>query len=286
MKSKKIKSSIFVCIAILVSSCIRAIGIHSFILPNNFAPGGVTGIASMIQFKSGINAGYFIFALNLPLLVLAIKYINKSFALKTLASTVLTSALLIILEKVKFVTYVSANQSILAAIAGGIFGGAGLAIMLKIGGSSGGTDIIATLIQKKFSATNVAWFIFLLDAVVVLASFFVYNSGLEPVLLALSEMFVSSKVCETIMQGFKSALKFEIITPNPEELSKEILEKLERGVTCIPAIGMYSHDEKSLLICVVRKRQIAQFQKILKKYPESFAYISSSSEVMGYGFSS
>ena len=117
-----------------------------------------------------------------------------------------------------------------------------------------------------------------------MASFFVYDYKLTPVLLAFVEMFVSARACDFILNGFKSAVKFEVITTHGDELSAELMEKLHRGVTKVEAVGMYSQDEKSLLICIVRRRQIAQFQKIIRRYPDTFAYLTSTSEVFGRGF--
>ena len=100
-------------------------------------------------------------------------------------------------------------------------------------------------------------------------------------LVALVSLFVTSKVCDMVLQGFKIAYKFEIVTTNPEEISEEILTKLKHGVTMMPAIGMYSHESRSLLVCVIRKRQIADLQKIIKKFPDTFAYFSPTAEVIG-----
>ena len=273
---------------IILAGVVRAIGIYSFIVPNNFAPGGVTGIASMLENKlpGNPNAGYFLLAINIPLIIVAFIFIGKKFAIISGISILLSSALMVLFEKVGFPTFPFETDKILPAIAGGIIGGAGIAIMLKLGGSSGGTDVIATIIQKKYSATNVTWFIFMLDSSVVVVSFFVYGNDIVPFLLSFVEMFASSKVAETILQGFKSALKFEIITNHPEELSQEIFSKLKRGVTMITAKGMYTGEERAMLICVLRKRQLSQFREVLKKYPDTFAYISGTSEVVGRGFNS
>ncbi len=283
------KSWLILIFGILVASIVRAISIHIFVVPNNFAPGGVTGLSSILEYITHWNAGYFLVACNVPLIVIAWIFIGKRFACVSGIAIVLSSVLMIVTEKLmpnlKFEA-VESGERILAAIAGGILGGVGISIMLKIGGSSGGTDIIATIIQRKNSATNVAWFIFMLDSTVVLASAFVYDNPMVPILLSFVEMFVSSKVVETILQGFKSALKFEIITNHPEELSQDILHILHRGVTSIPAKGMYTGEERAMLICVLRKRQLSQFRLILKKYPDSFAYMSGTSEVVGRGFNS
>ncbi len=283
-KKPRFKQYAFLSLAILLSGVLRAFSVHCFIIPNNFAPGGVTGIATMLQMATGLNSGIFMFAINLPLLIGAFFLINKRFAITTFIGILLQSGLLMLLELWKMPQY--ADNAILAAIAGGVIGGAGIGLMLKIGGSSGGTDIIATFIYKHFSFTNVSWFIFILDSIVVFVSFFVYDNVLTPVLLALVEMFCSAKANETILYGFKTALKFEIITSSPDELSKELMQKLHRGVTAIKATGMYTGSDKTMLVCIVRRRQVSAFQKILAKYPDTFGYISTTNEVMGLGFKS
>lgn len=273
-------------VGILLASILRTFSVHSFIVANNFAPGGVTGVASMLQYAIGWNSGIFLFAINIPLVIMAFFLINREFAVKTAIVIVLTSGLLLLFEYLKIPVYADPQNAVLAAIAAGLLGGASLAAVLKFGGSTGGTDILAMIIQKKHVDTNIAWFIFMLDGIVVLASFFVYGMNLTPVLLAFTEMFVSAKTCDLIMRGLKSAQKFEIITDSPEELSKEIIQRLGRGVTMLPAVGMYSHEDKALLVCIVRRRQITEFRKILKNYPDSFAYITATNEVMGRGFNS
>ena len=125
------------------------------------------------------------------------------------------------------------------------------------------------------------------DAVVVFISIFVYDVGgtiaakLNPVLLALVSLIVTSKVCDVILQGFKTAYKFEIITSHPEELSEEIMRRTHHGVTRVEAEGMYSHENKSMLVCIIRKRQMAELQRIIRSYPGTFAYFIPTSEVYG-----
>lgn len=276
---------------ILASGVLRAVSVYSFIVPNAFAPGGVTGIASMLEYKLHVNAGYFLFGINVPLLVIAFIFIGKRFGLVTGIAIVLSSALMVLFEKLRFPVFSTAEtgaDQVLAAVAGGILGGVGVAIMLKVGGSTGGTDIVAVLIQKRNSATNVAWFIFLLDSIVVLFSAVVYPDPLVPILLSFVEMFVSSKVNETISQGFKSAIKFEIITEaeNAKPLADEIMDEIQRGVTAVSAKGMYTGAERVMLVCILRKREMTRFREILKKYPDTFAYVSGASEVVGKGFKS
>ena len=282
------KFIVAVVLPILLSGAVRAVAIAMFISPNGFAPGGTNGIAVLLEYAFGINSGWFLLALNVPLFFIAFFFIGKREAVVATLSMAVSSVLLIVFGLIPgFPVYRPETNAILAAVAGGILSGASLAIMLKCFGTSGGMAVLATVTNKKFKQLNVSWLTFLFDASVVVASFFVYNQGesftvkLDPVLLALVSLFVTSKVCDLLIQGFKVAYKFEIITTKPDELSAEIFESTHHGVTKMPAVGMFSHEERSMLVCVVRKKQISEVQRILKKYPDTFAYFGSTAEVMG-----
>ena len=286
---------------VLVSGVLRALGIYIFVNPNNFAPGGTNGIAVLIEYATGFNSGYTLMLISVPLFFLAFFFIGKKEAIVSTVSFFITSVMLILvslIEKsigVQHLCPISGGadggseriiHGLLGAVAGGIFLGIALAVMLKQCGTSGGTSILASIINKKFRNLSVSMLTSAFDAIVVFVSIFVYwgdnfTSIIDPVLLALVSLFVTSKVCDAILQGFKTAYKFEIITSNPEELSQEIMQKLHRGVTCMAAEGMYSHKNKSMLICVIRKRQLAELQRIIRRYPDTFAYFTSTSEVYG-----
>ncbi|MCH5162399.1 MAG: YitT family protein [Clostridiales bacterium] len=284
-RNKKFFNFCIVPIVIIISGFIRSITVQVFIQPFNFAPGGATGLATMIHYaiNGKIETGYLYLMINAPLIVIAIIFIGKGFTIKTGGSIALSSLSMVLMENLNFPQY--DGEPVLAAAASGVLGGIGLAMMLKIGGSTGGSDIVAVCIQKKFSATNVSWFIYAIDATIVFISTFVFNNGLNPVLLSLVEMFCLAMMGDVITSGFKTALKYEIVTKDPDPLSQELLTKLHRGVTCTKVVGMYSHDEKYLLTCIIRKHQLADFNKILQKYPDTFAYLSNTREVVGLGFS-
>lgn len=276
-------------VPVLLSGLVRALGLYIFVSPNNFAPGGINGIAVLLEYVTSWSTGWFLLVLNVPLFFLAFFCLGKREAILSTASMLVTSGLVIVFDYISFMTqmrYVP-ESGLLAAIAGGIFLGAALAIMIKSCGTSGGTTVLASLVHKKFRFISVSWLTSLFDAIVVLASFFVYNQGasftekLDPVLLALVSLFVTSKVCDVILHGFKVAYRFEIITNHPEEIAKEIMERTHHGVTEVSATGMYSHSEHAMLVCIVRKRQIADIQRIIKKYPDTFASFTSTSEVYG-----
>ena len=126
------------------------------------------------------------------------------------------------------------------------------------------------------------WILFGLNAAVAALSYFVYDYQLEPVLLCLIYCFTTSKVCDIMLKGLKEAVKFEIVTDQPDALAKEIMEQLQHGVTEIAATGSFTKQNKTLLICVVNKHQIVKFQRILDRFPGSFAYLHTVKETMGH----
>ena len=281
---------------VLSSGIIRALGIFIFTTPNKFAPGGLTGVTVLLEEVVGWNSGYFLLILNVPIFFIAYFFLGKREAILSTLSMLVSSGILILFGLIKdhwwpdFWQYggnlENIGQRMLGAIAGGIFAGIALAIMIKSCGTSGGTTVLASLVNKKFRNLSVSSLTAGFDATVVVASIFVYNEGtftsvLNPVLLAFVSLFVSSKMSDVILQGFKTAYKFEIITDRPQEIADEIMRQTHHSVTKLEAEGMYSHEGKSMLVCIIRKRQIAALQRIIRKYPGTFAYFTSASEVYG-----
>lgn len=289
-KKKRIRNFVLVPFMILVSSFIRSLCVRAFMTSPalTFAPGGVTGIGTMVEYKTGFSTGYTNILINIPLLVIAFIFLSKSFAIKTACAVGLSSGGMVLMQYLNFPQYgmtdgvVDPNaQPVLAAIACGVMGGVAVAIMIRAGASNGGTDIIAALIQRKYQAAGITWFIMGLDAMIVLSSYFVYDNGLTSVFMSFTQQFCSAMVGDVILTGLKSAIKYEIITDEPEALSAELIAKLKHSVTKIDAMGMYAHREKALLVCVIHKRQVTEFNNILKKYNNTFAYVTSTSEVFG-----
>ena len=192
---------------------------------------------------------------------------------------------------VPVIAFPDPGTRIFAAIASGVCIGAAIALSLKIGGSTGGADIIAVMIQKKFSASSIAQMIFIVSAVIIASSFFVFREGddlalnLLPIMLSLFESYIESKTNDAITNGFQSAIEFRVITDKPDEMSIAIMTALSRGVTCVPATGMYTKEKRAMVLCVVSRRQINTFKRIMKQVdPDAFAILSNVSQVVGLGF--
>lgn len=294
LKKKHCKKLVLEYLKIAVMAVLLALAYVLFIINNRFAPAGINGVATMIEYKLGFSVGYFSLIVNVPLSIIAFFYVDRDFALKSFAFTVVYSVSYILLEKADLSNFAySANgtDTVLPVLAAGIIGGFVYGQIFRINASSGGTDIIAKVISKRFPAFNFVWVSFAINVFVAIASYFVYGEqnpetgevvyNFKPVILCIIYCFTSSRLGDNILKGSKTAVKFEVITDHAEEISREIISELKHSATVTHATGMYRHNEKDLLICVVNKHQIYEFQQILAKYPETFAYISSVSATVG-----
>lgn len=281
----------------LISSLLIAVAAHSLITPNEFTIGGASGIAILINVATHgkVPQSLLVLCINLPLIILAFFFVKKRFAILSATNIGMQSLWLLLLEnafpdfKIEFTG--SEAEKIFAAIAAGLCIGAAIALAFKVGGSTGGMDIAAVMIQKRFKASSIAWTIFAINVVIIGASLFVFEhqdnlaSTLLPIMLAIFESYVESKTNESIMNGFQSAREFRIITDKPEEMARALMKELSRGVTALPATGMYTKFTHTMLLCVVNRRQEATVKRIMKQIdPDSFAVMSNVSQVLGLGF--
>ena len=279
------RSSISSYFLVAALALVMSLNYELFVFPNAFAPAGINGLATIIQHLFHFSIGYFSLLINIPLILLAWKKLNPDFARKSLLFVLVFSSMALLLGRLdlSFIAYHTdtGTSTILGPVAAGVVSGAIYGLVLRQNGSTGGTDIVAAWVRKKHPEANLVWVIFTLNASVAVLSFFVYGYRFEPVILCLIYCYLSSRISDSMLKGGKSALKFEVVTHSAEELSAQLLREMRHGVTVLPAQGMYSHTPCSLLICVVNRHQIIQFQEILGRFPDTFAYVSSVNETMG-----
>nr|WP_326184481.1 YitT family protein [uncultured Oscillibacter sp.] len=254
-----------------------------FVFPNAFAPAGINGLATMVQYLFHISIGYLSLLINIPLILLAWRKLDPDFARKSLLFVLVFSGVTLALNRVDLsgIAYRSGSSAILGPVAAGVVSGAVYGFVIRQNGSTGGTDIVAAWVRKKHPEASLVWVIFGLNASVAALSFFVYGYQFEPVILCLIYCYLSSRISDGILKGGKTALKCEVVTQHANELSARLLQELRHGVTVLPAEGMYSETPRSLLICVVNRHQVVRFQEILSEFPDTFAYVSSVNETMG-----
>lgn len=261
-----------------------------FVYPNDFAPEGVYGLVTMAQYLLNFSAGYMFFIVNIPMVVAAFFVLDKRFAIKNFLYVIFFSVMCLVFQNIisafdlSHLEYraVTPESSVVLAISIGAFNGLAYALTVSMGGSTGGTDILASLINKFKPAFNTVWIIFTANAGVAVASYFVYGRRTFPVLMSVICSFVGGVVSDVLIKGATSALKFEVITPDAQAIADEIMTELEHGCTKLPAYGMYSGEESYVLICVVNTRQRADFEKIIARHEGTFAYCSQVRRTYGY----
>lgn len=272
-------------LVVVFCACLLALSYHIFVFPNEFAPSGLPGIATIIQHVFHFKVGYMTILINVPLVLLTYFIVDHRYAVLSATFAVVFSVVLLALDYVNLAPFeyhtTTGTSTILASIAGGVISGFCYGMVMRRDSSTGGTDLLAALVHHVRPEMHIIWIVFVINAIVAALSYFVYDFKIEPVILCLIYCFLSSHVGDTMIKGFKEAVKFEIVTDKPEELSAELLKHMKHGVTEIPAVGGFTHSDKTLLICVVNRHQIVAFQRIIQQFPGSFAYLSSVKETMG-----
>ena len=270
-------------LVIALIACVGALNYQLFVFPNSFAPSGINGICTMIQHIFGISVGYLSLLVNIPLAIAVFFKVSRSLALRSMVYVSVFSVMLLLLDRVDLssIAYDTNSSAILGPLVAGIINGGIYAMLVSAGAYSGGTDYVASLIQKYKPGVNFFWTVFVLNVLVAVVSFFVYGYKIEPVLLCILYSFATSTVSDKVNKTGRSAVRFEIITDDPEEISRSIIERLHHSATLLPGKGMYRGKEVNLLICVVNRTQAAALSAIIRDHPRSFAVMSPVSEVMG-----
>ena len=276
---KKIQVIIDVILTI-ISAALSAIGLYTFVNPANFAPSGVDGVSMMLQELTKINFGYISLAINIPLLIIAWFFISKKYVIYTTLFTAVSSLMMIVMEEIEMYQYISENNAWIAVLASGIMLGIRTAIMFKIGGSTGGVDIIASIVQQKRPYMNIESLISLFCYVIIGLSFFVYNN-IESVIMAVAQMLMFNLAMNYVLKTTRNAVEARIITDNPEEFKEDIIHNLKHGATIIDCTGMFTGDSKKTIVTIINLRQMNDLIKISKKHPNSFIYFSEVSGVWG-----
>ena len=282
VKNKEInmKKEIVNIFMLLTAAIIGALGMHVFVYPSNFAPMGVDGIATMLQTLTGVNAGIYTLVLNLPLFILAWIILKKRYVIYTMVFIIVVSGVLLILDEISFYQYITESDKMISAIFSGILLGARTGIMLKIGGSAGGADIIGCVVQAKKPYMNVERIISLICYFIMGLSFFVYGD-LNCIFLSVIQLIVFEWVMRVILTPTRNAVEVKIITKYPNEIKQELLYMLKHGATYVESRGMYTDEENNIIFSVINIRQISEFMEMIKEYPDTFVYYSDVKGVRG-----
>jgi len=264
---------------------ICALNYHLFVFPNQFAPAGLGGVCTMIQYALKINVGWMNLAINVPLALIVLWKIGKSLAGRSFLFAVVFSAMLIALEQLDLsrFAYETANgtSKILGPLVAGIINGWLYSVIVRMSSTTGGMDLVSALIRRYHPELNFFWISFAINVCVAFASYFVYGYQIEPVILCILYCFMTSTVSDRLTKAGNSAIRCEIITDHPEELSAQIISQLHHTATMMPARGMYRDKETSVLVCVINRSQRNALSELIKTFPHTFAVFSDVTTVMG-----
>jgi len=269
--------------AITIGSLFVALSLNLFLVPNKIAAGGISGIATVIYYISNhkLPIGMTMLALNLPIFIMGVKTIGAHFGIKSIYGTIVLSVITDALSFLQPLTY----DRLLASIFGGILMGLGLAVVLLYGATTGGTDMLARILHKFIPSFSIGQILLGLDiSVIILASAVFRNYELG--LYAILTLYVCSKVIDAVLEGVNFAKALIIISDKSEIIADKILKELDRGVTSLDGVGMYTKNKKNILLCVVKRQEVTKLKSLIKEIDaDAFVILADVREVLGEGFS-
>ena len=251
-----------------------------FLVPNGIAPGGLTGVATVLNYLFGAPVGVTSLLMNVPLFLMGYKLMGGSFAFRSMIATVLFS-LLIDLFRFPALT----DDVLLASVYGAILLGVPLGLILRGGATTGGSDMIAKLVHHRMSFVSVGMILLFVDCTVIALAAFTMST--RAALYSLICIFVSSKVIDLVLAGFGSAKMCFVVSAQSTEIASRIMKELDRGVTLLPAVGGYTGKETKALISVVDQKEVLAVKRIVREADaRAFMFITDTHETLGEGFRS
>lgn len=276
-----VKRSVIDYLFFLAGSALFAFGFAYFIEPNNISPGGLTGIAAIINYVLGLPTGAVLFCLNIPLLILGFKKMGSNFTIKTLFVTAVTSVLIdffaTILPEFK-------GERLLASIFGGALTGFGLSLVMLRGATTGGIDIIAVILKQKFPYLGIGRLVLILDSVVISLAAICY-SEIESALFAVVTIFISGNLLDEMLYGSDKGRLVFIVTSKGGEVANAIFKNINRGVTILPSYGAYENKNNQTLICALKVNEVDNAIKTVSATDsEAFTVVTVTGGTFGKGF--
>ncbi|MBE9912869.1 YitT family protein [Paenibacillus donghaensis] len=286
MKVSKWFSSMKTVLPIIFGTAVYAFGLLYFIIPNQLMEGGVTGVTVLLNYAFNMPPALSTLLLNIPLFFLGWKILGGKQMIYTGVGVASLTFFLWFFEKMINAGWIepfrTEHDYILASLYAGVTLGAGLGIVFRFGGTTGGSDIIARICNRKFG-WSMGQIILAIDIIIIGASLFFIPK--ERILYTFVAVFIASKVIDFIQEGAYAAKAFTIISDHAPDIADKITAEMDRGVTLIPAIGAYSKQAKHMVYCVVARHEIRRLNEIVKSIdPRAFVIINDVHDVLGEGF--
>lgn len=282
---KKKKEMVRDYILLVAGTGLIALAVQVVFDPMGMVNGGFSGLGIIIRrmtlglVPGGIPLWFTNIALNLPAFIIAWFVMGRVFVRRTAIAALLLSVWLAIIPSIDL----AKGDYLLAALYGGLISGTGIALVFRTGNATGGTDLVASLLHRKFRNYSIAQILLVLDGAVIVAGF--YLLGARSALYAIISVAIATKVSDTILDGMNYSKMIFVVSDHSSEIAEHVLYEMDRGCTAIPAQGMYSDEMRKMLFCVVGKKEVLDFKDCVKELdPHAFVIVTDANEVLGEGF--
>lgn len=284
MKNSIVFRRVIQYLVIVIGCVIYAGGFQFFMYPNDIVSGGIVGVAMIFNKLMPVPVGVMTIILNIPLFIVAWRYFGLDFLISSLVGMALSSAFV---DLFAMFNIVLTNDPMLASIIGGVFKGIGLGVIYYVGSTTGGVDVVAKMLRMKNPHMNLGTILLLIDAAIITAYAIILNKY-ESAMYSVIAMFVVSKVIDLALYGIDNSCICYIISEKSSDISHEIISgHMHRGVTILDGRGAYSGKEKQVIMCVIKRQQIAEIRRIIRTLDENaFFIVSDAKNVFGNGFES
>ena len=273
---EELKNDLLVMIGLLAA----AAAYRMYLIPNQVVNGGFTGVGQLLNHATGIGIGLVNIVLNVPLFLISMKSMGLRFGVRSLVTMVLLSLLIDHMPLPP-----ATDDMLLASVYGGAISGIGFGLVLRGNATTGGTDMLASLLHRLVPMLKVSYAIFVFDGLVIIASAFVFES--QAAMYGLISAFLCNVLIDLVLEGPNSAHSYFIISDKSDAIAERILHEMDRGVTGLEAVGMYSRQHKQVLLCVVNRFESMRLRRIIfEADPRAFVIANKAKEVLGEGFKS
>ncbi len=273
---EELKNDLLVVVGLLVA----AAAYRMYLIPNQVVNGGFTGVGQLLNHATGISVGLVNIALNVPLFLISMKSMGLRFGVRSLIAMVLMSLLI---DHIPLPP--ATDDMLLASVYGGAISGIGFGLVLRGNATTGGTDMLASLLHRLVPVIKVSYAIFMIDGLVIIASAFVFEA--QAAMYGLISAFLCNVLIDLVLEGPNSAHSYFIISDKSEAIAEKIMHEMNRGVTGLEAVGMYSQQHKQVLLCVVNRFEAMRLRRIIfEADPHAFVVANKAKEVLGEGFKS
>ena len=274
------RNKLFKYFYILAGIIIAAASLNLFLIPNHLAAGGVSGLSTVLNYITSVSVGLISIICNIPLYIMGYVYEGKGFLIKSVTATTLLG---FFIDLFSFLPHIVSDM-VLASVFGGVLTGLGFGMVLQAGASTGGTDIIAKVINRKFKHISIGTLIFIIDMAVIIFAVLVFNN-IYTGLYSVVALYASSKIIDLLLEGANFAKLLFIISDESNKIAAEIINTLERGATFLSGNGVYTNDIKNVILCSIKKNEIAKLKELVYKIDnKAFVIITDAREVLGEGF--